>query len=425
MRIYKKIAVLAIAAALVLASLLPATPALAAQKTGTEKSVKGTYLSTYHYVYGTDLKINGKAYNKLSSAMKKKVLAKRNETDKRGFSYVKSAYTSAGSPSYKYITTYGYSIFFKKAGTYTLKYKTYETVRPAEREFYYADKDETIQVVDENGEPEKDENGDPVHPDYYYLWTYNSSTYTWTTDPNVKYYLKTDANGYEYYTNSYDTAGTKIFAQNREWYSWVPATLNDDVLTFKPLDYKVITHTETVIVKNTDVIISSVKLGTASVTYSDQEFEGGYSYTRTVKPFLSGKSGKVVVTPAKGYKVMDIVIMTYDKDGNPVYKLVKNKKKVTFGKYKYHYSYDYKSEYSDYSYGYNRTDMYKTTRVYVFYKDTATGGYTDITKIKKNSDGQYVFTYNYREDSKHPVQKKQQSIGFPRGFYSSYTFYKN
>lgn len=401
MRIFKKIAVLAVAAALVLASLVPAAPALAAQQKATEKAVNTAYLYSYYTVHGADLTINGKAYNKLPKALKKTVSVKVYMTNKRGFSYVASAYTSANSPAYKYIKTNGYSLFFKKAGTYTLKYKTYDKVYPAERDFI------------DGGE-------ESSGASYYYMKTLDYAT-GWTTDTEVKYYLKTDANGVEYYTDSYEGAGTKVFARGQEWYSWIPATLTDDVLTFKPMDYKVTTHTLKLVVKNTDAIITSVKLGKASNTYSDQEFEGGYSYTRTVKPFLSGKSGKVVVTPAKGIKIMDIVIQTYDKNGKPVYKLVKNKKKVTFGQYKYKDS--YQSEYSNYRS--TDTSLFKNTRVYVFYKDSATGGYTDITKIKKNADGEYVFTYNYRPNSAQPVQKKQTTVGYvPDYYWNSYTFFK-
>lgn len=126
-------------------------------------------------------------------------------------------------------------------------------------------------------------------------------------------------------------------------------------------------------VLKTDEKVASVQLGKAKISNkTTREKTGGYSKIKTEKPFLSGSKGKLTVKMAdKNYKIQSIIIATYDKKGDAIYKAVKNKKSVTFGKYKQKY----------YS-----TQLFKPTKVYISYKNMFTGAYTKWT-VKKDEEG--------------------------------------
>ena len=217
-----------------------------------------------------------------------------------------------------------------------------------------------------------------------------------------------------YYEREY--SGHISYDEDKDEYKYGKDKLVKRVRTYK---IKVLKTTGTV---------ASVQLGKAKIsnktTYGKT---GGSSSISTRKPFLSGSKGKVTVKMAnKNYKVQSIIIATYDKKGNEIYKAVKNKKSVTFGKYKWKYtdSYSYEDGGKYYSYS---TQFYKPTKVYISYKDKFTGEYTKWT-VKKDEKGKptIVHVKNKYSDGDSYTYDTEPSEFYGNGFCTSgsYTFYK-
>ncbi|MCR5469169.1 MAG: hypothetical protein K6F37_09425 [Lachnospiraceae bacterium] len=372
--------------------------------TATAKETTRTVIyNSQSYSGITDITINKKSPSKVKKdkTLKKAVTVTQTATDKQGFGYVDVAYT-AGNIAKKYLKTKSYSIEFKKAGTYTVKYKTY-------------------------------------YNKYSYSFRYATSDYTLTTTDNLTgkqttsagFTWKSDVNGNSYYEN----AAGAIYAYSDDEDSYVKATLDSTgALLYQGREYGEKEVTRKVIVTGTTPVVKKISLGNASYEYTRNVADDKtYSYTSKIKDQLSGKKGKLSVSMGDGYAIKDIIVMTYDKDGNEVYKLVKNNKTVTFGAYAYksEYSSSYSSQYTSYTSSTNRvsTRMFKETRVYVFYKDKKTGGYTDIKKIEKKTDDDgkpyYEFTYKTLSSKGGTANTNTTNyISNMGGFYSLYTFIK-
>lgn len=78
---------------------------------------------------------------------------------------------------------------------------------------------------------------------------------------------------------------------------------------------------------------------------------------------VSGKSGKIKVTPNSQYKITGLVVVAVDKNGKYTYKKIKNGKNITLSK-TYENVYRYASD--D---GYSSRSAKKYTYIYVSYKD--------------------------------------------------------
>lgn len=447
MKRFKIVAAFAAAVMLFTTGLTPVTTVQADSVKITTSSYIGGYAG---YSGVTDLTINGK--KPTNSSLKKSLRAAKTATRKKGVTKVTKAYTS-GKAKRDYVKTYDWEIDFLKAGTYTFKYKKVHPKYTYETDLYdgYSLYTYTITYYDTNDNPL----GSSVYTtkslptnvnvedyldstylnnanyDYYRIYQSNDFVYRYqiittntvadTESVSKKLFVyKEDNVGNGYYISE---DGKTIYAESPDLNVYVPAKLVSGVLSYQPLTYVTVTTTQKIKVQNTETpIIQSVKLGTASISYSSSGGDGIYSYTSTIKRFLSGTKGKVNVSMGSNSKLMDIVIETYDKDGNPVYKLVQNKKNVTYGKYAYNYESSYSDTYS--SYDNKSTGLFKETRVYVFYKDKISGGYTDIQSVKYNSKTKsYDIKYKYKS----PTASKAittTSTSLPYSYMEQYIFYK-
>ncbi|MCR4674676.1 MAG: hypothetical protein K5675_06685, partial [Lachnospiraceae bacterium] len=256
----------------------------------------------------------------------------------------------------------------------------------------------------------------------YYIQTTNNVSNKVTTG-TTKYYYDYDANYNSYYVNA---AGNSIFAYSSDVSAYVKAKLNtSNKLVYQPQTYKKVTTTNKIKVEKTTIpVVKEIKVGSkgkVSYKYTDADGSGTTSMTRNL--YLSGKSGKVKVTMGSNSKLMDIVVGTYDKNGNMVYKVVKNNKtKVAFGNY---YS-GYESNSSGYyaSYYSKSSSLYKPTYVYVFYKDKLNGTYTDIKSVKYNKKTKtYTIKYKYK-DSTTTKAVTETASNLPSSNCMTFAFYR-
>ncbi|MCR4674678.1 MAG: hypothetical protein K5675_06695 [Lachnospiraceae bacterium] len=450
MKKMKFLAALTMAAVLITSAVTPAVSVEASSTSVTTSYIGGSY----SFSGVTSVQINGKNYNKLSSSLKKEVRTAKTYTAKRGFSKISSAYT-AGASNVKYTKTYGVQVDFLKKGTYTIKTKSpvakksYNTTYGGSELSYdytitYYDSDynvigtstfssdDYLSYSDMPAYLDTTYTSRSDYYDYYYEYDYNDVPYYYiTTYDNVsgtstvgtdKYYEATDTVGNTYYATA---DGSSIYAVSPDLSVYVPATLNTSgALVYQPLSYTTVTETIKVkVAKTRTPVVSSVTLGSKGKYSSSYESADGYFKSTSVNnPFLSGSKGKVTVKMGSNSKLMDIVVKTYDKNGDEVYKIYKNKKNVTFGKYAEKYTSSYKS--ASYSYSYVNEGLYKETVVYVFYKDKVGGGFIDIQDISKDSKtGEYTFKYKYKYSSDDTATTATSSY-LPSSYCNSYTFYK-
>jgi len=353
----------------------------------------------------TSVKIN----NKKTSKYKKKVKASKTDSDPTGFQYYTKAYFKdsdaynswdeyydAKGEAYKYVGTSDYTLRFLKAGTYTISYVKYSK-EDLEMEF------ETSKYV----------NGKTIN--YYKLQDDDGKL-------GSELFEKKEVNGETYYQG---VSSKKIYAEDtRDWDGVVAASIRTGVdkqqhVYCQPRNVVKTTYSRQYKVLKTSKIISSVQLGKTKLSRADSK--GAYgSSSSSRRSFLSGNSGKLTVKAAdKNYSITSIVVRTYDKEGKAVYTKVGNKKKINYGLFKYKDSYS--SKYSNYSY--NSTSLYKTTTVYVFYKNKFTGAFTRVNSISKNKDGDNVFSVTSRKAGDNKDTTDTYSY-LPSGNYVSYTFYK-
>lgn len=370
-----------------------------------EKAYK--YMSTVGsetFVCGVNVKINGKKVSK----MKKKVKAVVTDRDTDAFSYhtksyfnTSSAYATYGAyedakyNSIKYVPeSVSYQIRFLKPGTYKVTSDSYSKE--------YLDYD--------------------WHSGYV-----NNTWKSWITieGKTERFFCKETADGDDYFQGERSGA---IYADGYE--GLVSASLKKDYkgilrVFYNPENVNKTTYTTIYKVLKNGRIISSVSLGKSKISGKDSNGVYKSTSSSTSKRMLSGNKGKLVVKMGdKNYSITSIIVETYDKDGNVVYKKVGNKKNVTYGAFKYNDSYS--SSWGDtYLYNYNYSSMYKPTTVYVGYKNKFTGEYSTFDVIKKtNSDGKpyYTIKSTYKYDSSDKVQTSEG--GFSGPCYASYTFFK-
>ena len=450
MRKFRLLAALSMAAVLVTGAVSPAVSVEAASNTVVDSSYIGGGTG---YSSVTEVTVNGKNISKLPSNLKKKLRVAKTATHKRGVIKVSNAY-KAGKAKKTYVKTYNWHVDYLSAGTYTFKSKKIMPKKEYEVESYaYSSKvkytytftyfDDQYNVISTSNYTsyetlsysemssvldsslaavcaDWDWDYDYEYEDLYRVYTVNPLTNE--RDQLAKYFLKkTDKNHRTYYISE---DGKDIYAYSDDISAWVPAKLlATNELEYQPLNYTTVTTTEKVIVENSWVpTIKSVKLGNCEIASSEMNEDGAYTSTYVSKKHLSGSKGKLTVSTGKNTKLMDIIVKTYDKDGNEVYKLVKNKSTVTYGKYARQTSVT--NSYSNSTYDSFNTDMFKDTEVYVFYKDKLNGGYTDIQKVwydKKDACWKFKYKAKLSPDSKAVVETTSY---LPSSYQASYSFYK-
>lgn len=355
--------------------------------------------------YCGNVKINGKKYSKAKKKVKTLVTADYADAfvypTKSVFDY-SSAYKSdydydIAHKSLKYMTLHDYEIRFLKAGTYTLTFENYSL-----EEIY----------------------SDYVGSDYYELYTYKNGTrtlvsneyFTYKETPETderyfvgektgKIYARLYTSG-EYYSNSIVAASLKKGADGRIYVYYKAPNVVKTVSTYK---YKIL---------KSDVIFSSVQLGKAKYTKKNTFGAYKYVYKESNNKFLSGNSGKLTVKMGdKNYQLTSIIVETVDKDGKAVYKEVKNKKKVAFGKYKS--GYEYKNEYNPKYKSWSKS-LFKPTWIHISYKNKFTGEFSKNSVAVDGNGNQYIKTvYRYAGDT-----KNQEGTWFDGPCNTTYTFYK-
>lgn len=155
-------------------------------------------------------------------------------------------------------------------------------------------------------------------------------------------------------TGTYKVSFTVVDANNRKRGSYkvtVQVVANSEVI-------KKATFGKQVVEQN----LTTVKKGTASTTHISNKK-------------VSGKDGKLKITPNSQYKITGIVVQSVDKNGKWTYKKIKNGKKITLSR---QYAYISKDPT-----GTNTSSRKKVTYIYVSYKDPFTGN-TDTYSLTKS-----------------------------------------
>ncbi|MDE6432919.1 MAG: hypothetical protein K2L07_01670 [Lachnospiraceae bacterium] len=354
--------------------------------------------------------ISVKIDNKATSKSKKKIKTSKTYSDPTGFSYHTKAYfadssaysqyddyRNAYSNAIKYVTETNYTLRFLKPGTYTISYVKYG--------------DEDLSMVYNSSEYV---GGKFV---YYYKLEDNDGKLS------SELFEEKVVNGDYYYQG---VSSKKIYAVGNE--GLVAASIKTGVdkqqhIYYQPRNIVKTTYSRQYKVLKTSKIISSVQLGKTKLTRADSK--GAYSSSSSSqRTFLSGNSGKLTAKTAdKNYIITSIVVLTYDKEGKPVYTKVSNKKKINYGLNKRMSSFS--SQYSSYSY--SNTSLYKETTVYVSYKNKFTGAFLRVDSIAKDKYGHDIISYTYRNAGD---TKNSKGTAYSMGLYmgngctESYTFYK-
>lgn len=362
------------------------------------------YERTLNNVAG--LKINNKSANKY----KKKIKTIVTDTHPSGFYYQTKAYfkdsdayvqyddyTNATENARKYVAYNDYTLRFLKTGTYTISWVEYEK---EDLDMLYSTS-KTVNGKTVSYYKLKDNDGKQSTELYEKKTTNGGDTY-YQGVSSKKIYAETYSDGW-----SYVAATIKTGADKKQYVYCQPRNV---IKTTYSKQYKVL---------KTSKVISSVQLGKTKLTRADSK--SAYSSSSSSKrAFLSGSSGKLTVKAAdKNYSITSIVVLTYDKEGKPVYTKVSNKKKINYGVNKSMSS--YKSSFSTYSY--NSVSLYKPTTVYVCYKNKFTGAFCRVNSISKNKYGNSEFSVTYRNagDTKDTTVTK---TSMPSDCTTSYTFYK-
>lgn len=414
-----------------LASLVMALLVLVTGSTVEAKTVNRKVTDDYKTIYyvgetysisGANFKINGKKISKF----KKKVKANLTDWDEYDHTYQKSKFYEYGSAykqgtsindGKKWVARDTYEFTFLKAGTYKISTVDYANTYGGHN--YYRLSFSRSERV----------NGTRVY--YYKLQqiTENSNGGLEYKDVSTEEYVEKElVRAYDGYTSSevyyQGTTSNKIYV-NTDDYGVCPAVIKkgadgQQYLYIEPIVVKT-TTIKTFKVLKTSRVVASVQLGKSKIAGKTTSNGTSSTSTSTSKKFLSGKSGKLTVKMAdKNYSLQNIVVLTYDKDGKPEYKLVKNKKKITYGANK---SLSY-SQNTDGSYNYKSTSLFKPTVVCVFYKNKYTGGYCKINKIYKDAYGNNRFDYTYYYQGAEKASVVTGAYYLPDNYCYTYTFYK-
>ena len=161
---------------------------------------------------------------------------------------------------------------------------------------------------------DQDKKGIYIPASYYSQSAYDSYTAYYNAQNGFKYVATTD------YNFTFKKAGTYTF----KWTTYNVSSQWIDVpgQTYQVLDVKVtkILHTQKYKVVKNATVLKSITLGKAKYTATrtakaDQSSSG----TSVTNRYLKGNSGKVKVSLNSPYKVMSIIVKTYDAEGNAVY----------------------------------------------------------------------------------------------------------
>ena len=339
------------------------------------------YVGDYYTVHSSELKINGKKYKKLKKKVKViKYGSSSSIITHRYKDYFKnqSAYKNEneyenenGESAYKYVPIENYyELLFKKAGTYTITEADYVA------DSYTTDYNSTTKkniIAKYNLKSEE----------YEELTTYVEVPARSKSKPNDKVYKATDGKTYNRADETYYVGANGIIYGSSPV---VPAKVlkgadGEYYLKYSANFPKKIYRRTKVIVQGYDGVVKSIKLGKASKVFSKKYKYDGYTSKSTEGKFLTGNSGKLTVTMAdKKYKFGGAVVATNDAEGRDIYTPAKNKSTVAFDN---NYA---KSTYEndDKSIGHYKTGLFKSTNVYVAYKDTALGKGTEVSGTADN-----------------------------------------
>lgn len=144
-------------------------------------------------------------------------------------------------------------------------------------------------------------------------------------------------------------------------------------------------QTVTVQAVNNNAVYKKLTFGGQTVFENTTTVKGGKKTTKTKdNTKVSGKAGKLKITPNSQYKITGIIVRTVGSNGKYSYKKIKNGKTITLSK---GYGYIYKT-----ASGHNGTDVKKYTNVYVSYKDKFFGNTItySITSKRGKKEVKYV-----------------------------------
>lgn len=154
-----------------------------------------------------------------------------------------------------------------------------------------------------------------------------------------------------YQYRGYDSSTTAPYARI-EFYAKKAGSYKIKFDVYKNSKKKRASRTVNVYANGTGNVISSVTVDGWNVS----GYSGNYSPSEY---YTTKNSGKINFKLSKGYKIKNIKMFYYNKNGKEVSKTFKNGKKATFGKYASSYS-------SSYSSG---SEMWATTRFEITYKN--------------------------------------------------------
>ena len=334
------------------------------------------YVGEYINVFSSELKINGKKYKKLKKKVKViKYGSSNSYISHRNKDYfkTKSAYKNEneydsenGAGAYKYLPQENdYELIFKKAGTYTITEADYVADRYS-TDYNSVTKKNTIVKYNLRAE-EFDE-----------LTTYVEVPARSKSEPNVKVYKAADGKLYHRADETYYVGANGVIYGSSPV---VPAKVlkgadGEYYLKYSANFPKKIYRRRKVIVQGYDGVVKSIKLGKASKVFSKKYKYDGYKSKSTEGKFLTGNSGKLTVTMAdKKYIFAGAIVATNDTEGRDIYTPARNKSTVAFDNNYAKYTYENANK----SAAHYKTGLFKTTNVYVAYKDTSLGKGTEVS----------------------------------------------
>ncbi|MBP3235026.1 MAG: hypothetical protein J6M65_11475 [Eubacterium sp.] len=346
-----------------------------------EEDTVTCYVGDCIRIFSSELIINGKKYKKL----KKKVKVINYGSSSGIMSYRKKDYFKSisaykneneydaenGESAYKYLPKeYNYELLFKKAGTYTITEAEYEADRYS-TDYNSATKKNII--VKYNFKTEE----------YEELTSFIEVPARSNKNPQDKVYKAADGKIYNRADDTYYVGANGVI-----YGRWpiVPVKVlkgadGEFYLRYSANFPKKVYHRKKVIVKKYDGVVKSIKLGKASKVFSKKYKYDGYTSKSTEGKFLTGNSGKLTVTMAdKKYKFGGAVVATNDAEGRDIYTPAKNKSTVAYDN---NYAKNI-HENADKSVGHYKNGLFKTTNVYVAYKDTALGKGTEVSGTADN-----------------------------------------
>ena len=354
-------------------------PAYAAETI--EEDTITRYVGEYVSVRSSELKINGKKYKKLKKKIKTiKYASYSGYTSYRNKDYFKNknAYRNEneynsenGEGAYKYLPQENdYELLFKKAGTYTITEADYVADRYS-TDYNSATKKNIIVKYNLKAE------------EYDELTTYVEVPARSKSEPDVKVYKASDGKLYHRADETYYVGANGIIYGSSPV---VPAKVlkgadGEYYLKYSPNFPKKVYRRRKVIVQGYDGVVKSIKLGKASRVFSKKYKYDGYTSKTTEGKFLTGNSGKLTVTMAdKKYKFGGAIVATNDTEGRDIYTPAKNKSTVAFDNNYAKSTYENANK----SAAHYKTGLFKSTNVYVAYKDTALGKGTEVSGTADN-----------------------------------------